>query len=249
MVQLARPSVQSLLIQTQVDGQPLSSATGFVVPSRFGPLLITNRHVLTGRDQNTQKPFAENGATPTELVIIHNRKDAVGQWVARIEPLHDGPIKRWFEHPSLGARMDVGALRLTALADVATYPFSLDDPGTDLLLGPSDPVSIVGFPFGQTAGGNMLPVWATGFLASEPVQNFVDLPIQLVDCRTLAGQSGAPVIAYRSGGDVVMSDGSLARFDGPVLRLVGVYGGRVSPVADLGVVWKVDAVKALVDAI
>lgn len=249
MVQLARPSVQSLLIQTQADGKPLATATGFVVTSRYGPLLVTNRHVLTGRDQNTQQPFAPDGTTPTELVIIHNRKEAVGQWVARIEPLYDGPVKRWFEHPTLGAKMDVAALRLTALADVATYPFDLADPGTDMLLGPSDPVSIIGFPFGQTAGGNMLPVWAAGFLASEPVQNFADLPLQLVDCRTLAGQSGAPVIAYRSAGDIVMNDGSVARFDGPVMRFVGVYGGRVTATADLGVVWKAAALKELVDAV
>lgn len=249
MVQLARPSVQSLLIQTQADGKPLGAATGFLVTSRYGPLLVTNRHVLTGRDQNTQQAFAPNGATPTELVIIHNRKDAVGQWVARIEPLFDGPVKRWFEHPVLGAKMDVVALRLTALADVATYPFDLSDFGADMQLGPSDAVSIVGFPFGQTAGSDMLPVWATGFLASEPTQNFVDLPIQLVDCRTLAGQSGSPVIAYRSAGDVVMNDGTLAQFDGPVLRFLGVYGGRVTAQSDLGVVWKASALKELVDAV
>jgi hypothetical protein len=249
MVQLARPSVQSLLIQTQADGKPLATATGFLVQSRFGPLLVTNRHVLTGRDQNSQKPFAPDGAVPTEVVIIHNRKDAVGQWVARIEPLHDGPVRRWFEHPVLGDKMDVAALRLTSLADVAAYPFELGEPGADMLLGPSDPVSIVGFPFGQTTGGDMLPVWAAGFLASEPSQNFIGLPIQLVDCRTLTGQSGAPVIAYRSSGEVIMSDGSLAGFDGPVLRFIGVYGGRVSPESDLGVVWKASALKELVDAI
>ncbi|MBL8518810.1 MAG: trypsin-like peptidase domain-containing protein [Betaproteobacteria bacterium] len=249
MVQLARPSVQSLLIQTQADGRPIATASGFLVQSRFGPLLITNRHVLTGRDQNTQQVFAPNGDTPTEVIIIHNRKDAVGQWLARVEPLYDGPVKRWFEHPVLGAKMDVAALRLTALNDVETYPFDLADPGTDMLLGPGDAVSVVGFPFGQTAGGNMLPVWATAFLASEPVQNFADLPIQLVDCRTLAGQSGAPVIAYRSSGDVAMNDGGVARFDGPVLRFLGVYGGRVTAAADLGVVWKAAALKELVDAL
>jgi len=249
MVQLARPSVQSLLIQTQTNGKPLATATGFVVQSQYGPVLITNRHVLTGRDQNTNQPFAANGELPTEVVIIHNRKGSLGQWVARIEALFDGPVRRWFEHPELGAKMDVVALRLSALADTDCFPYDLADLGPDLLLEPSDPVSIVGFPFGQTAGGDMLPVWAAATLASEPTQNFIGLPIQLVDCRTLAGQSGAPVVAYRSSGDLTMSNGEVVRYDGAVLRFIGVYGGRVSPQSDLGVVWKAAAIKEIVDAI
>lgn len=251
MVQLARPSVQSLFIQTQHNGQPLTSATGFVVQSRYGPVLLTNRHVLTGRDQNTGQPLAPQGQTPTEVVIIHNRKEAVGQWLARMEPLYDGPVRRWFEHPEFGERMDVAALRLTALTDVSIYAHDLAEPaaGSSLLLGPSDPVSIVGFPFGHVEGGDMLPTWATGFLASEPVQNFAGLPIQLVDCRTTFGQSGAPVIAYRSGGEQLLEDGNWAQFDGPVMRLVGLYGGRVTAASDLGVVWKTQAIRDLVDAI
>lgn len=251
MVQLARPSVQSLYIQTQHNGQPLSSATGFIVQSRYGPLLLTNRNVLTGRDQNTGQPLAPSGQTPTEVVIIHNRKDAVGQWLARMEPLYDGPVKRWFEHPALGERMDVAALRLTALQDVSVYPYDLAEPaaGSGLMLGPTDPVSIIGFPFGHVEGGDMLPSWATGFLASEPVQNFAGLPIQLVDCRSTSGQAGAPVVAYRSGGELLMEDGNWANFDGPVMRFVGLYGGRVSANSDLGVVWKASAIRELVDAV
>ncbi len=251
MVQLARPSVQSLFIQTQHNGQPLASATGFIVQSRYGPLLLTNRHVLTGRHQNTGEPLTPQGLAPTEVVIIHNRKDAVGQWLARMEPLFDGPVKRWFEHPSLGDRMDVAALRLTSLQDVSVFPYDIAEPaaGSSLMLGPTDPVSIIGFPFGHVEGGDMLPSWAAGFLASEPVQNFAGLPIQLVDCRSTSGQSGAPVIAFRSGGEQLMEDGNWVSFDGPVMRFVGLYGGRVSANSDLGVVWKASAIRELVESV
>jgi hypothetical protein len=63
-----------------------------------------------------------------------------------------------------------------------------------LSVGPADPVSVIGFPFGLTAGGK-LPIWATGTLATEPIVSFQDLPLSLVDCRTRQGQSGSPVIA------------------------------------------------------
>jgi hypothetical protein len=40
-VLLAEPSVQSLFIQMQFNGQPLSTGTGFVVQSNKGPMLVT----------------------------------------------------------------------------------------------------------------------------------------------------------------------------------------------------------------
>ena len=39
-----------------IDGTKLSSGTAFVVDTAKGPHLITNRHNVTGRDQNTGHP-------------------------------------------------------------------------------------------------------------------------------------------------------------------------------------------------
>jgi hypothetical protein len=185
---------------------------------------------------------------PNEIVVIHNRKGHLGQWVPRIEPLFDGTTPRWVEHPTLGAKADFVALRLTQLDDVELYPYDTANVGPDIFVGPADPVSVIGFPFGVTAGG-AFGVWATGFLASEPVVNFADLPIQLVDCRTRQGQSGSPVIAYRSGGMVAMMDGSAAAFNGPVYRFIGIYSGRINNESDLGLVWRAAAIHELVSTL
>ena len=117
-----------------------------------------------------------------------------------------------------------------------------------MLIGPAETVSVIGFPFGITAGGN-LPVWATGFIASEPVVDYDDLPIQLIDCRSRQGQSGSPVLAYRSGGMIAMADGSSAAFDGPVSKLIGIYSGRINAESDIGIVWKTSAILELVNSI
>jgi Trypsin-like peptidase domain len=245
MQMIARPSIQSLLLQMQFDGQALSTATGFVALAKSGrPMLITNRHNVTGRHQETNAPLSKTGGVPNEVVIVHNRKGALGQWLTRTEKLYAGSAPLWFEHPLLGARADFVALPLTDLTDVDLHPYETEDSGPKILVGPADTVSVVGFPFGITAGG-AFAVWATGFLASEPIVNFADLPVQLIDCRSRPGQSGSPVIAYRAGGSVAMENGDTSIFTGPVQRLLGVYSGRINDESDLGIVWKADAIAQL----
>ncbi len=232
----------------QFNGQLLSSGTAFVVNSPSGPVLITNRHNVTGRDQNTGKPLSQTGGVPNELVIFHNRASSLGQWTTRVESLYLDENPRWKEHPTLGSRADFVALPLKNLADVQCYPHDVRNTGPDFSVGPADPVSVIGFPFGVTAGG-AFGVWATGFLASEPIVEFNDLPIQLIDCRTRQGQSGSPVIAYRNGGMIRMADGGTSMFDGPVYRLIGIYSGRINAESDLGIVWKVSAIRELVRSV
>lgn len=246
MSTITKPSVQSLLIKMQFNGQLLSTGTAFVVntPTR-GPHLITNRHNVTGLHQDTGKPLSKTAGVPSDVVVVQNKKGCLGHWVLRKEPLYANNKPRWVEHPTLGAKADFVALQLTDLNDVELYPYDPANPGVKILVGPADPVSVVGFPFGVTAGG-AFGVWATGFLASEPVVDFNDLPIQLIDCRTRQGQSGSPVLAYRAGGAVAMEDGGSAMFSGPVERFIGVYSGRINSESDLGIVWKAKAVAELV---
>ncbi len=249
MATIAKPSVQSLLIEMQFNGQPLSTGTAFVVntPTK-GPHLITNRHNVTGLHHETGAPLSKTGGVPSDLVIIHNRKDALGQWVPRSEPLFTNGVARWIEHPTLGANADFIALPLTQLVDVELYTYDPGNLGPHIQVGPADPVSVIGFPFGITAGG-AFGVWATGFLASEPEVNFNDLPIVLVDCRSRQGQSGSPVVAYRAGGAVAMKDGGSAMFGGPVERFIGIYSGRINSESDLGIVWKAEALFELIQTL
>ena len=179
---------------------------------------------------------------------MHNRAGILGQWVPKVEPLFSGSSPLWREHPTLGAKADFVALLLTELSDVALYPYDPAKPGVNLLLGPADSVSVIGFPFGVTAGG-AFGVWATGFLASEPAVDFGGLPIQLVDSRTRPGQSGSPVIAYRNGGMLALEGGGAASYAEPVSRFIGVYSGRINSESDLGIVWKAAAVQELLASV
>lgn len=245
---ILQPSVKSLFIQMSLVGQVLSSGTGFVVNAPRGPVLITNRHNVTGLNNNTGQSLSSNGNRPNEITILHNALNNLGNWLLKIEPLYSEGQPLWIEHPLLGPLVDFIALPLTQLNDVAIYPYLLDGSDPAISVAPSDTVSVVGFPFGL-AGGGALAIWATGFMATEPEINHNDLPTFLIDCRARPGQSGSAVIAHRNGGMVAMEDGSSSAFNGPVTKFLGIYSGRINEQSDLGIVWKASAIKELVDSI
>jgi hypothetical protein len=242
VVNITESSLRSLMLQLRFDGQTLGSATGFVVKSSLGPLLITNRHNVTGRHQETDQPLSRTGGIPNELLIFHNSDKGVCVWQPCLERLYDGDKPRWIEHPTLGAKADFVALPLHELRGVQLYPYLLERSESKITVGPADVVSVVGFPFGMTAGG-YLAIWATGFVASEPEVDFRDLPVFLIDC-----QSGSAVIAYRHSGLVTRGTNIVAG-SGPVSSLLGIYSGRISEESDLGLVWKDSAIRQLVESL
>lgn len=249
MPMIAEPSVKSLLLEMRVNGTPLATGTGFVCASAKGAVLLTNRHNVTGVHQETGKALSPTGGLPNEVVIVHNYAGVLGRWLPVVEPLLDANgTPRWREHPTLGAKADFVALPLTNLTNVELRPYTPASPGPEIAVGPGEVVSVVGFPFGITAGG-AFAVWATGFMASEPEVDFNQLPIFLIDCRSRPGQSGSAVIAYRAGGAVPMKDGSSAMFGGPVDRFLGIYSGRINSESDLGIVWKASALAELIAAV
>jgi hypothetical protein len=245
--EIAKPSVMSLLIEMRFNGQTLSTGTAFLTNSKKGPLLITNRHNVTGRNQDTGQCLSPTGGVPNEILVLHNAKGKLGHWVQRVEPLFIGDAPRWIEHPQMGANADFVALPLSATNDIEIYPYELNASAQpDIAVRVAEVVSVVGFPFGMTGGG-VSAIWATGFIASEP--EMPDRSVFFIDCRSRQGQSGSAVIAYRGGGAVTMRDGSSSFFGGPVFRLLGVYSGRINAESDLGIVWKASAIRELVETI
>lgn len=248
---IAFPSIASLFIGMYFQGHSLSSGTGFVVSTQKGPHLITNRHNVTGRDQDTGAPLSNTAGIPDEIRILHNKKDYVARrWVVRAEPLFDGQTPRWTEHPTLGPAADLIALPLTNLDGVELLPYDLKSESPIHEIHPADAVSVIGFPFAMGSDG-ALAIWATGFLASDPDTNCFGKPIQLIDCRSRPGQSGSPVIAYRGGGVTRPMDDADGywMFKGPVIKFIGIYSGRINPESDIGIVWKALAIQELINSL
>ena len=131
-------------------------------------------------------------------------------------------------------------------------------------LGVGDDVTVVGFPFGVKVIA--LAIWTRASIASEFDFDYEGLPAYLVDARTRSGQSGSPVIFFRTGayfekyGAIVMPNMQTPRPPGTPIdddqprprsgfteEFLGVYSGRVNVDSDLGFVWRPSALREIIE--
>jgi hypothetical protein len=248
------PAFRSLYLEPLREENPLSKATGFVVLSKAGPLLVTNRHVVTGTNVFTN----ENFGIPDSLRVFHHKSGAIGERVQKIQPLYSADEPVWFEHPYLGDAADFVALPLTDWDGVDLHCYDVfqeyfqensSETFPPLAIGPTDSVSIIGFPFGKSSQGGF-PIWVNGFLATELEETYMNKPVVLVDSRTREGQSGSPVVAYRPAGAPIRgADRSLSIGNGAYGLLLGIYSGRINKDSDIGIIWKLSALAELIESI
>jgi hypothetical protein len=239
------PSVMSLLLRSRAGDSDLAIGTGFVVERAGATWLITARHVVRGRHNATDRPLSALGAVPDSLVIHHNSAVKLGQWVPVVEDIFDNDGRaRWLEHPVHRGQVDTVALPIAAPDGVKLWPYVLDDLGhyAETAIGPSDHVSIIGFPFGRLYNAS-LATWVGGTIASEPNLPVGDFPAILVDSRTRPGSSGSPVVMYRPSGSLLpVKAGGMAIHHGEYKYLLGAYSGRIHDEADIGYVWTTAAI-------
>ena len=190
-----RPSKFSLKVEMLFQGKSLAHGTGFLTNTKRGIVLITARHNLTGRHHKTSQCLHSKAALPDEIDVHFCVEEAEAHiFMTYRQPLFLGDNPRWFEHPILGSEMDVAALPISAAPNKKYHGLNVSDQIENLTLRPTSRVNVIGFPDMATSEQerHKFPVWATGFIASEP--NIRQENTFLIDCRGRSGQSGAPVI-------------------------------------------------------
>jgi len=259
-MEITLPTSKSLFIEMYFGETLLSSGTAFLAANdrESHCALITNRHNVTGRHQDTGECLDSKYAAIPDSIVIHFHKNiedpvCIGEeWKEVRLPLYrDDGTPYWIEHPHMGENADIVALNLNWGNDVWKLPYYLetDLDNINLLIGPAESVSVIGFPFGLSSHGK-LPIWATGYMAQELTLITTENPVFLIDCRTRQGQSGSPVIAYRPTGYRHVKDGRVVATQSAEVKweFLGIYSGRVNPESDLGKVWHVSAIKELLNA-
>ena len=249
------PSLKSLFIEMYFNDQLLSTGTATLISNTREShcALVTNRHNVTGRHQETGKCLSTTLGVPNNIVIyFHRSGDEVGNWIKVKLPLYrEDETPFWIEHPELGEKADIVALNLNWGSDVLKLPYylKLDLDRVGMVVSPAETLSVIGFPFGMSTTGK-LPIWATGFLAQELSLVTKSNPVFLIDCRTRQGQSGSPVIAFRTSGHRSMKDKriSASLSSNIIWEFLGIYSGRVNAESDLGKVWHVSSLEELINA-
>jgi hypothetical protein len=242
----------------------LGGATGFLCKFKKEFYLVTNKHVVTGKNTNTGSIIHSSKAIPgfiefTVPRIVQNsiepsKLDIKDNIIVTQDLYHkssedDFAIPAWESHPS-NSRIDVAIIRLNKLFDEETWKeyqiphINFDSPSIFVSenLSVMHTVFVVGYPLNPTLCPNRFPIYKGATIASEPMV-FENDPYILIDGKTKKGMSGSPV--FRKKRDTVRIENSqiIQSFD--AYGFLGVYSGRDHndpelTTAELGVVWPFD---------
>lgn len=267
----------SIHLELFANGKNLSDATGFIYkpfPTIEKYFLVTNYHVVTGREPKRPEMLLPNFATSPDEIQFYTltKPDFVSK---------QGSIKIESEMKFLEHR------RRSEGVDIAAVPIEFPDNNTviltqnclslvdDIEIQVRSELFIVGFPWGFGMGGGVIPIWKRGTIASEPFYKENGIANFYIDSFTSPGMSGSPVFAV-SRRDKFMVDksthdkfglfnsGNLSgldliknfnidllknRIEEQCLKMVGIYSGRVALPANndpnLGIVWHKELIDEL----
>jgi hypothetical protein len=218
-------SLATIPIVPLFNDTPLGNATGFVWLHEGQNFLVTNWHVVAGRNAETAEILHERGGIPNRLGLYLKPVTNTFGWYDLIVDLFDEADKPlWYVHSSFGRKVDIVVLKLPNPPAESRYlpinRFQLESLRSDVGMD----VFILGYPFGFKPPG--LPVWKRGSIASEPSIASITEQFFLVDTASRPGMSGAPVIR-RSWGTHEMADGNTMAQPGAKTDFIGIYSGRL----------------------
>jgi hypothetical protein len=188
-------SLTTVPVEQYANDKLLGCATSFVWKHGERHFLITNWHIATGKNAQTEEQLTI--IRPEYLRAHFNlRFDNFGKEQRDIKLYDNDGHQLWFAHPDFRTRRtDVVAIPLDIRSgdlDINLHPINLLRSEVDLAVSIGMDVFILGYPFGHKPPG--FPVWKRGSIASEPDLTHSDLGYMLVDTASLPGMSGAPVI-------------------------------------------------------
>jgi hypothetical protein len=219
------------------DAIELSKATCFFYRAPFsdGPVtfLMTNWHVLTGRDAaDPTRTLDKTGAVPNKFQIRYFAKEQPGgrDLPTRIHNFDlftpDGGAC-WWQHPKKND-VDIVVINMVHHLDNAyIIPVNETADAYDMKIEVGNDVLILGYPLGYEHFA-FTPVWKKGIIAAEPNfdinQDRTKTGKVLIDATTREGMSGSPVV-MRCKTHYVSEAGKIVERVNAT-RFLGVYAQR-----------------------
>jgi len=206
-------------INTLVQGNVLTNATGFFFQRNERLYLVSSRHVFIDE---------ASGHFPDGLRIeLHTSDENVAQTVFFLIPLYRDGKALWHQGVDGGGEIDVAVIELDRhqLPDPCVlHAFTeahLIDPAVHAPQ-VGEALLIPGYPLGFSDTLHALPVVRHAIIASSFGLRFKGQGYFLTDARTHRGSSGAPVLMRPPGGQV--GDGVLNCY------LLGIHSARLDAV-------------------
>lgn len=244
----------------------IGRGTGFFVRRRGRPHLVTNYHVVSGRNPFNSELISPMGYLPKRIryfgTSIVNEPPFVTinriGWILELDEQHQEMLSK----PPVvdGVGVDVWAIPIQPAALIERDKSRSGFKGASLVssilddhLGPpvvshaGSECMLLGYPL-SNYNGFFPPIWKRGSLASEPLIGVDGRPIFLIDASTTPSMSGSPVIRRVITFAADNRDiGAIQEFSS--YSLLGVYAGRLQSAnmerVNLGYAWR----KAVIDAV
>lgn len=247
----------------------LADATGFIYKRNGKQYLITNLHVVSGRDPCTGKILDIHKAIPE---LLRSFPSLYEQKTGRIEKislyldcrLYDqNNIPLWLIHPNYKRGIDIAVLPLDNLNPPVNFWAINDIQSVDTKISVADDVFVVGFPLALGTNENKdFPIWKRASIASEPSINYFNdgRKAFVIDGTTREGMSGSPVFFYSNFTQRSIQDGGMCFGMSPqrAFNFLGIYSGRlygrninneiIEKESFLGLVWKKELIDEIIDA-
>lgn len=231
------------LLANDGSDKVVATATGFFWRRSGQSYLVTNWHVVSGRNSFTGQ-LTPTGYVPERLrffgmsvstsagVVSFRRQRWTLDWADDMIELLSTPPQ------SDGQTIDIWGVPIpdgvvfgrdparTGFDGAAEATCYLNDHvGARIVTNAGDDCFILGYPL-QNYDGLMPPIWKRGSIASETPLGLDGRPVFLVDAATTAGMSGSPIIRKVTTMTADNKDiGALQEFS--AYELIGVYAGRL----------------------
>lgn len=254
-------SLVTTMVSLNLKDEQVSQGTGFFYQSIEKELcfLVTNYHVVTGNGPQSQE-------SPKGDSISFKIRDKTGSSKTIKIPLFQNGKPTWLQHAS-EVNADIAVIPLFGdhIKDCEFEVLNSRVKNDNVYKGPTARVTLIGYPYGFHDAANMLPIWKTGSVASEPEYDFNGEKTIVLDISAFPGMSGSPamIVAKGSYGD---KNGNM--YAGNAYHFLGIYASmnmfnselnleQVSNDAkkfvkhteslQLGVIWKASLINDIVD--
>jgi len=230
----------------------LANATACLYSYKGKIYLITNWHNVTGTNPITKLPIGNHAGRPDILDYVLMKEDQTFEWETYSIGLYDDEGNaQWYYHPGHNEAIDVIAIEISTTEH---FKFK-NQPVNDIdyqsgILKSGDITFILGFPEGLTGGEN-LPIWKRGSIASQPGMSIQGLPKILIDTASRPGMSGSPVFFRRTGVHIPSGVFDESTNIGTIEDFVGIYSGRLPGKttfdAQIGIVWDKMVIEEIIE--
>ena len=211
-------------IETLEAGKVKASATGFFFEHNGRLFLVTNKHVIYGKD------YFDSASSPEVdkfKILVHTNMMDVSQNESMEIELFAQDRKMWLEHTDprvdivlIPLELDRNRYLIHSLNSIENVELG------NIKIGRFEKIFVMGYPYGWFDRNLNLPITRVGHLSSPFKIPFHNMPVMLGDVETHPGMSGGPVYMELIDYTTKIGNQETRHMGRTKLVLVGVHSGQ-----------------------